>query len=131
MPLKDPVARRKYHRDYMRRKFREDPIFKKAHLARVRSNNDKYNAESAQVISAFRRNGCGLCPEKEACCLDAHHPDPTKKDLNIGDFRKYSPKRIAAELRKCVCLCKNCHAKVHAGLVDCSGVEQPGSSSGS
>jgi hypothetical protein len=26
------------------------------------------------------------------------------------------PKRLAAVLAKCVCVCANCHAKTHAGL---------------
>ena len=31
--------------------------------------------------------------------------------------RSYSPDRVRKELAKCVCLCMNCHAKVHAGRV--------------
>ena len=26
-------------------------------------------------------------------------------------------KKVAAELAKCICVCQNCHAKVHAGLL--------------
>jgi predicted HNH restriction endonuclease len=55
----------------------------------------------------------------DACCLSAHHLDPAKKDFAIGRFLSNgaSAKRVLAELVKCICVCENCHRKIHAGLI--------------
>lgn len=46
--------------------------------------------------------------------LDVHHVDPIEKDPSSRSMRGWSKKRIIEELSKCVLLCKNCHAGVHA-----------------
>ena len=58
---------------------------------------------------------CERCPENHPACIDFHHQDPTKKEVNIGEaFRLgYSKKRIEAEMEKCIVLCSNCHRKLH------------------
>ncbi len=119
MPLKDADAKRAYHRDYMRRKFAEDPEFKTKHLRRIRRNNEKYREQSLSLIQAFKENGCCLCSEKEVCCLSAHHLEDAKKDFAIGDalHLRRSPARVKAELEKCICVCENCHRKIHAGKI--------------
>ncbi len=61
---------------------------------------------------------CCWCGEKTSCTLDFHHVDASK-EFEIGTgFYKVSRKTLIAELAKCVCLCANCHRKVHAGLID-------------
>lgn len=69
------------------------------------------------IISAFRKGGCQACDEKDEACLAAHHLDPTKKEVTITQLcAGYgSQAKVKAELRKCVCLCHNCHYKLHAG----------------
>ena len=119
MPLKDLEARRTYHRNYMRRKFRDDPVFKAKHTKRVRANDKRYGRKRAALVKFFRSAGCLLCSEKEHCCLTAHHVKPALKEFEIsnGSSGKMSPTRLAAELKKCICLCMNCHAKVHAKVL--------------
>jgi hypothetical protein len=53
------------------------------------------------------------------CCLSAHHIDPTEKDFALGAAAssKVGVDKIRAELAKCICICENCHRKVHAGLI--------------
>jgi hypothetical protein len=70
-------------------------------------------------ISEAKSGGCILCGEEEPCCLSFHHRDPAAKEFSIGNAyaRCISLTRLAAELAKCVCLCHNCHAKLHAGIV--------------
>lgn len=60
---------------------------------------------------------CLLCNENASCCLTFHHLDPKTKDTEVSLLLNYSWNRILKEIQKCVCLCANCHAKVHAGLV--------------
>lgn len=112
-------AKQARHREYMRRRYREDPAFKEAHIARVRANDKRYRREVVRLIAEFRANGCALCDETESCCLTAHHLDPSKKEFEVGGAisKRISPNRVRTELVKCVCLCANCHAKVHAGVV--------------
>ena len=119
MPHVDPEARRKYRNEYMRRRYLTDPAHRERHLGRIRKNDEVYRAAVVASIAAFRAGGCLLCPEDTEQCLTAHHLDSESKEFNIGDAlrRKLSPKRVVLELSKCVCLCQNCHAKVHAGLV--------------
>lgn len=119
MPRKDPEAQKAYHREYMRRKYQSDPVFKEKHLARIRRNDDRYRLQVEEAIGVFRSKGCHLCPETDLCCLVAHHTNPTEKDFNIGDAKrdKFSPHRVRAELAKCVCVCMNCHARIHAGVL--------------
>jgi hypothetical protein len=117
MPLKDKEKRREYHRNYLKRKFQEDQIYKQKHLKRVKLNDEKYTKLRKDVLSDFRKNGCSFCSEKEPCCMDAHHV--SNKKFNIGEMvaRKFSVIKIKIELEKCICVCKNCHAKIHAGLI--------------
>ena len=118
MPLKDREARKAYHREYMRNRFQADPAFKARQLDRISRNSEKYKQESDAEIKMFRSAGCALCGETEPVCLSAHHVDQNAKDFNIGDAAKkgMSPAKVREELQKCVCLCHNCHSKVHAGL---------------
>ena len=120
MPLKDPEARREYHRRYMKKRYAEDKEFRDSHKARTKRNNAAAKSESRTIIAEFRADGCLLCDETEFCALSAHHIDSAEKDFNIGDAvrRRYGRDRIKQELLKCVCLCHNCHSKLHAGIID-------------
>jgi predicted Zn-ribbon and HTH transcriptional regulator len=49
--------------------------------------------------------------------FDFHHRDPAGKDFGLSDKGIYrSWERTVAELEKCVMVCANCHAEIHAGL---------------
>jgi len=50
--------------------------------------------------------------------LDFHHVDAAKKSFSLSvRGLSYSWKTVVNEARKCVVLCKNCHAEVEAGIV--------------
>ena len=119
MPHKDPETRRAYHRTYMKKRYAEDKEFKRKHKERAARNDLKYREAGKQVILEWKKQGCVLCGEKEACCLDAHHIDPTTKKFTVGEAlsRKRTAASIKLELKKCACLCANCHRKFHAGIL--------------
>lgn len=50
--------------------------------------------------------------------LDFHHLDSTKKEFNISSCRTYRWELIKAELDKCICVCRNCHAEIHGNFRD-------------
>jgi len=52
-----------------------------------------------------------------ACSVDFHHLESEEKEFGIANGYTLSWKKILAEIDKYVVLCKNCHAKVHAGLL--------------
>lgn len=114
---KDPEARRAYHKAYMKKRYHEDPEHRAKHIARVRKNTARRDAEFKALIEEFRSGGCSLCPEVERCCLVAHHRDPSEKDFTVSRHRRVRLEKVRQELEKCVCLCMNCHAKVHADLL--------------
>ena len=69
------------------------------------------------MLADFRAGGCFVCGEVAACCLDAHHIG--EKEFGIANVARHgiAIKRIVEELKKCVCVCTNCHRKVHGGLL--------------
>jgi hypothetical protein len=119
MPNKDPDKRKAYHREYMKKRLASDPEFKERHLKRVHLNDARYRDEVKLRLTEFKNKGCMLCPETEHCCLSAHHVIEDTKEFNVGDAArmKISASRLTQELLKCVCLCENCHRKVHAGIL--------------
>lgn len=66
---------------------------------------------------------CSACGySKCKAVIDAHHINPEEKEFNIAGWcriRVFSPTNIALlreELKKCIWLCKNCHAELHERL---------------
>ena len=75
---------------------------------------------SARLTAAVREykqgRGCEKCGETHFACLEFHHPDPSKKDINPQDIvqaKGWSIDRILVELRTMQVLCANCHRKLH------------------
>ena len=83
----------------------------------ARKRNRKRSEANSLLIEAAKQAGCKLCPEKEHCCLEFHHIDPTNKNFIVSKGRNRTPKQLAAEIEKCVVICSNCHKKLHAGVV--------------
>lgn len=119
MPHKDPAIRRAKIAEYMRRRYQNDAEYRKTQREAVRRNNVKVRARIQNLVSEAKSVGCTLCGEREPCCLSFHHRDPGAKEFDIGNAygRRISPQRLLRELAKCVCVCHNCHAKLHAGVV--------------
>ena len=100
--------------------------------ALIRSNS-KYcgtKCKNKAAVTRFRKNqkikavmykggSCELCGyDKSMEALQFHHRDPNEKDFGIGaKGHTLVWENIVKELDKCACLCANCHAEVHAGIV--------------
>ncbi len=48
--------------------------------------------------------------------MDFHHMDPSSKEFSIGSSSSLSFSKLLAEAKKCILLCKNCHAEVENGI---------------
>ncbi len=87
-------------------------------------------SRSSENVKAWRRRtkenlvkgfggGCQNCGYNKCYnSLAFHHKDPTKKDFSFGAVRanSISWNKIVEEIKKCCCLCNNCHGEVHAGI---------------
>lgn len=60
--------------------------------------------------------GCQACGETDTVCLSFHHLDPNMKTATISSM--WESDGLVDELAKCAVLCRNCHARVHAGQID-------------
>ncbi len=58
---------------------------------------------------------CETCGMNHPACLQFHHIDPSKKDMEVTDAveRGFSIEKIEAEIAKCKVLCANCHFIFH------------------
>lgn len=82
---------------------------------RLELNNAWRNRQRAEFQEIKKTLKCKICPEDDSCCLEFHHLDPTKKELNVATAAgRWSTKRLLEEISKCIVLCSNCHKKVHA-----------------
>lgn len=70
---------------------------------------------------------CVFCGEADPICIDWHHIDPSQKSFQISHIRGKAKERTLEEIKKCVCVCANCHRKLHAGKISLSqiGIEVP------
>lgn len=70
-----------------------------------------------EIIQEAKASGCCKCPEKEPVCLAFHHLDPNEKDFSVASQRNANPERVRQEIAKCIVVCHNCHAKIHANIL--------------
>ena len=67
-------------------------------------------------INSFK-TPCIICGENDISCIDFHHLNPKDKEFQIGNFNK-SKNKLKIEIQKCICLCSNCHRKLHSGKIN-------------
>lgn len=75
------------------------------------NNQDKRNK-----INGIKRNAqCAKCGESREWCLDFHHIVPSDKEDTIARMisNNYKIDKTLEEIKKCVCLCSNCHRDFH------------------
>lgn len=72
-----------------------------------------------KIIQALGGKCCICGYDRCGEALEFHHVDPTEKDFHWGtingNIRGWEI--IKQEMKKCVCVCSNCHKEVHASFV--------------
>lgn len=106
---------RKYHREYYKIPSNRLKRLDKERIAST-NNKEKYK-EWKETLK------CSICEENSSCCLEMHHKDPKLKDFSISKMSNKRFERIICEAEKCICLCSNCHKKVHAGILNVDDIE--------
>lgn len=78
-------------------------------------NREKNRNKVRKLFAEYKKGlECQICGEKHSACLDFHHRDPDKKELNIAHaVGGYGIETIMNEITKCDILCANCHRKLH------------------
>lgn len=85
-----------------------------------RLRRNAINAESARSrvawLDVYKSSCvCASCGISDVDLFEFHHVDPAKKDGIISQMiRTKSIAVVANELAQCICLCANCHRKLHA-----------------
>lgn len=75
----------------------------------------KYYKENKKIFNNAKTKCC-LCGETAKCCLEFHHI--REKHFNISQALRYiTPEQLRSELKLTCCICKNCHSKLHAGII--------------
>lgn len=116
---KDGLAHRCKHcsHEYMKQYYERNKQVLIERGKEYRKNNPDKRRKRVQkatfMINAFK-SPCKKCSEDRFPCIDFHHIDPATKKLNISTVKWFANlEDIKAEVEKCVCLCKNCHAEFH------------------
>lgn len=79
---------------------------------------NKQRFRRKEICVAYKGGKCEVCEYSR--CLQAltfHHLDPTAKKFEISGNHTRAWEIVKAELDKCVLLCHNCHAELHAGYI--------------
>lgn len=107
MPFNNLEKNREYHRQYYQ-----------ANKVKRLEQNKKWEDKKRKEFKEYKEKlVCLHCGENDPICLEFHHLDPSKKDVNVSIVvGRWSTKKIKEEINKCVVLCANCHKKEHARL---------------
>ena len=72
----------------------------------------QYRKDKLEQIHQLKQS-CVKCGETRPYVIDFHHIDPSTKAFEPSQLINASNSKLADELKKCVCLCRNCHAEFH------------------
>ena len=76
---------------------------------------NKYYKENKKILNEHKTQ-CIICGESAKCCLEFHHIG--EKLFNISQAVSHIPTDLfIKELSQTICVCKNCHSKIHNGLI--------------
>jgi hypothetical protein len=87
--------------------------YHKHHYIGYRRRQKELGKEYYDMVQSLK-TPCAKCGESRLYVLDFHHIDPKDKSFNIN--RKTSKSDFSVienEVKKCICLCRNCHMEYH------------------
>ena len=73
-----------------------------------------YNQKQQKQLDKIKsKKKCAACGFDDWRALQYHHERGEEKVLNIGDGARWGLEKIKKEIKKCRCLCANCHQILH------------------
>jgi len=95
-------------------KRRKNEWYEKNKSLTVQRSREARERRKEWYNSIMDSKSCVKCGESDNACLDWHHTDPTQKDGSVSRLlSRRSKQTILEEIDKCICLCANCHRKLH------------------
>lgn len=90
----------------------------KAHWKKYRVQKltrDRIRMDARQAFLDTLKTPCAKCGEERVWVIQFHHVNPEEKEFTIADGSKSHKSRwdVVQEVKKCVCLCANCHKEFH------------------
>lgn len=80
---------------------------------KIREANRRSRVKRQNLMNDSK-TACVKCGESRPYVIDWHHLDPSTKTFALSrGTKERSTSAIIAEMNKCVCLCRNCHAEFH------------------
>ena len=102
MPYKDPDKQKQAQRQH----YQDNKA--------VYAKRSETARQKRQAIVRSLMTPCLMCGDYDAAIMDWHHLDPSTKVGGINELAKSKPLQVALdEIEKCICLCSNCHRKLH------------------
>ncbi len=74
---------------------------------------ERWKSIKLKATGLFENKCCKCGYDKNLAAMDFHHLDPSIKEYNWNRLCKRPWVNIVAELKKCILVCKNCHAELH------------------
>lgn len=98
-------------------KTKNDPAHIAARKASVEKGSEKWKANDRKRRHEFNakwKTPCAKCGESRLYLVQFHHIDPSTKAFCIGaNATDRKEEDLITEIKKCVCLCSNCHDEFH------------------
>ena len=123
--IKEISARgREKHREEIRQRNREfyqrnkdNPKYIESIKKTREKRGDKWKEKDREPRRLFNerwKRPCEKCGEQRLYLIQFHHIDPNAKSFCIGaSATSRQDDALEAEVKKCVCLCSNCHDEFH------------------
>jgi hypothetical protein len=96
---------------------KNDPDHIQARKDCVERNKEKWHKSERKRREAFNakwKHPCEKCGETRLYLIQFHHIDPATKEFCIGaNTTSKTQEALEREVKKCVCLCSNCHDEFH------------------
>lgn len=115
-------------------------IYAESNKEKIKQYQSQYRQDNAEKLKEYRKEldiskrkqmdacktPCAKCGEDRFYILDFHHIDPSTKCFTIGDSYRGDTNKVKEEIKKCICLCANCHREFHYlyGIVPIDPVNQ-------
>lgn len=104
---------RKYYETHKGRMREYQTKFYEEHKEKRRQYDAKRQLKRNELLTKWRKP-CQKCGEQRLYLIQFHHIDPTTKEFNVSTSAGNKKTEIVEEeVKKCVCLCSNCHDEFH------------------
>lgn len=110
------VCRRAYEVEYRRKNKELVAERTKNWRNKTKDARKQYNKNYVQLKREFLsslKTPCAKCGDGRLYIIDFHHVNPHEKEINLAQNCSATNERLLREVKKCVCLCRNCHQEFH------------------